>query len=249
MHFIRRILILCVVLVTSIVAGCASQGSEQATVLYFTEVEQGTDSFQTRMIVTPQHLRIDSGIDGEDFILFDRKSPAIYSVNRSDRTVLIIEPMKISLSPPKAFEHTVKKDSDSYPDVGGKAVVHYQLSTNQALCYDVFAADGLLPNATQALREYALTLAGEQADAMKLVPKEMQSGCDLANNIFLPARHLEYGFPVRQEDMTGRIRQLTNYEQNYRADPQLFVLPEDYRRYRTRDMRDGDRPATTGVAA
>lgn len=226
-----------------VVGGCAAEGKQEATALYFTEVEQGTDSFQTRMLVTERYLRIDSGIDSEDFILFDRESPAIYSVNRADRTVLVIEPLKITLVPPKVFEHTVKKDPDGYPEVGGKPVLRYRLATNDSLCYDVFAADGLLPDATRALREYALTLAGEQADAMRLMPKELQSDCDLANNVFLPARHLEFGFPVRQQDMNGRMRQLTNYERGHQADPQLFVLPEEYRRYRPRDMRGGDQPS------
>jgi hypothetical protein len=70
-------------------------------------------------------------------------------------------------------------------------------------CYDLYAADGLLPGAVVALREYRLILAGQQALTAAVTPPEMQSSCDLANNVFLPVRHLEHGFPVRLTDMTA----------------------------------------------
>jgi hypothetical protein len=209
------------------------------TALFFVERERGGEPFQTRMLVTSRYLRIDEGNDTGDYILFDRAHPAIYSVNYLDKTILVISPSKIDLAPPKVFKHEVQVDKDSYPDVGGKKVIHYQLLTNRARCYDVFAAMGLLPEAAQALREYHQALAGEQAATMKNTPREMQSPCDLANHIFLPARHLGQGFPVRQEDMAGNLRQLINYDEHYRSDQTLFQLPEGFTRYRAQEMRGG----------
>src|SRR5216684_2588840 len=142
--------------------------------LFFSEKEQGGEPFQTRMLITPRYLRIDEGNDTGDYILFDRTHSAIYSVNYLDKTILIISPSKIDLAPPKVFKHEVRVDKDSYPDVGGKKVIHYQLLTNRTRCYDVFAAQGLLPEASQALREYHQALAGEQAAIMKNMPIEMQ---------------------------------------------------------------------------
>ncbi len=206
--------------------------------LFFSEKEQGGEPFQTRMLITPRYLRIDEGNDAGDYILFDRAQAAIYSVNRADKTILVITPLKIDLAPPKLFKHEMRVDKDSYPDVGGKKVKHYRLMTNQARCYDVFAVQGLLAEALQALREYHQTLAGEQAAAMKHTPKEMQSACDLANHIFLPTRHLEQGFPIRQEDMAGNVRQLINYDEHYRSDQTLFRLPENFSHYRAQERRD-----------
>jgi hypothetical protein len=208
------------------------------TALFFAERELGGEPFQTRMLITSRYLRIDEGSDAGDYILFDRVQSAIYSVNYADKTILVITPSKVDLAPPKVFKHEVQVDKDSYPDVGGKKVKHYRLLTNQARCYDVFAAQGLLPEALRVLREYHETLAGEQAADMKHTPKEVQSACDLANHIFLPTRHLEQGFPVRQKDMAGNTRQLINYDKHYRNDQTLFQLPENFRRYRAQERRD-----------
>ena len=209
------------------------------TALFFVEREQGGEPFQTRILVTAKYLRIDEGNDTGDYILFDRSRPTIYDVNYADKTVLVITPLKVDLVPPKVFKHEVHVDKDSYPSISGKKVIRYQLLTNQTRCYDVFAAEGLLPQALQALREYHQALAGEQAATMKNTPREMQSACDLANHIFLPARHLGQGFPVRQEDMAGNLRQLINYDEHYRSDQTLFQLPENFTRYRAQEMRGG----------
>ncbi len=218
-----------------LLAACAPAPSSVA--LFFSEQERGGAPFQTRMLVTPHYLRIDEGADDGDYILFDRGQSTIYSVNRADKTILVITPLKIDLKPPKVFKHETHRDAAAYPDIGGKKVIHYRLSTNNTRCYDVFAAAGLLPEALPALREYQETLAGEQAAAMRRTPKEMQSACDLADHIFLPLRHLEYGFPVRQEDTQGNLRQLIDYDEHYRGDRRLFQLPENFIRYRTQDLR------------
>lgn len=212
---------------------------QEGTALYFEEQERGSESAPTRMLVTPDFLRIDYGKDDDDFILYDRKRPTIYSVTHADKSTLVISPAKITAKPPKPFTHRVTKDRQSFPAVDGKAVAHYQLFTNDRRCYDLFAADGLLPETLPALREYAQTMAGEQGVSLAFTPKEMQDTCDIANHVFLPTRHLEHGFPVRLEDFAGKTRQLINYEQGKSFSPSLFSLPEQYKRYRLQDMRGG----------
>lgn len=207
------------------------------TALYFSEQEPGSEPATTRMLVTDAYLRIDYGADDNDFILFDRKATTIYSVNRADRTVLVIKPLPITLAPPKPFVHQVKTDPENYPAVGDRKVTHYRLLTNEKECYDLFAADGLLPQAVQALREYQTVIAGEHAAAMRNAPEEARIACDLANFIFLPARHLEHGFPIRQKDMNGNVRQLGDYKQGVAIDAALFAIPEGYKRYSTQEMR------------
>lgn len=229
---LRRLAIL---LVFVSLAACRSGSG--ATALYFSEQEAGSEPVPTRMLVTEQHLRIDYGQDDEDFILFDRKAPAIYSVNRTDKTILVITPLPVALAEPARFRHEVAKDAETYPPVAGKTVSHYRLLTNAKQCYDVFAADGLLPQAVAALREYHSTIAGEHAAAMQHTPKEERNDCDLANFIFAPARHLEFGFPIRQEDMTGNVRQLVDFRLDQQFDPKLFHLPEGFRHYRASEMR------------
>lgn len=215
----------------------AACGNGDGIALYFTEQEAGAEPATTRMLITERHLRIDYGKDTGDFILFDRKVPAIYSVNYRDQTVLEIIPQTTTLAPPKTFVHEVRKDPEAYPAIAGKAVKHYRLLTNGAECYDLFAADGLLPEAVTALREYHTTIAGEHASAMRRAPQEGRDACDLANFIFLPTRHLEFGFPVRQKDISGKVRQLVDYKLDQQFDSKLFTLPEGFRHFRASEMR------------
>jgi hypothetical protein len=221
------------------VSASASSSVQVGTALYFEEQERGGEPAPTRMLVTPDFLRIDYGQDNDDFILYDRKRPTIYSINHADKTTLVISPKRVTAKPPKSLRHEVKQDRAPLPAVGGKVVVHYELFTNDRRCYDLFAADGLLPEALPALREYAQTMAGEQGATLAFTPKEMQDTCDIANHVFVPTRHLAHGFPVRSEDFAGKTRQLVNYEQGKTFSPSLFVVPEGYRRYRMQDMRGG----------
>ncbi len=210
----------------------------------FSEKDSVSESSPTRMIVTKEFMRIDDGINNNDFLLYDRAQKTIYSVAAETQAILVIKPQAIGIKPPKEFKHEVKtfvlKDS---PDIDGKKVTRYTLSTNGKRCYVVFAAKGLMEEVRQALIEYREVLAGEQAAMSAFVPREFQTGCDLANNVFLPIRHLEYGLPVRMEDMTGKTRNLNNYEKNYKADPSLFTLPADYSRYTPAEMRNRESTA------
>ncbi len=220
---------------TGVLAAC-SRNSQTATVLGFTEQEPEGVSFTTRMVVTAGYLRIDDDAGAEGFILLDRARRTIYSVNHGDRRVLVIEPLKVGLAPPKAFEHRVEQDPEASPSVAGREVRHYRLYTNGKLCFDVFAADGLLPEVLAALREYHEVLAGEQAAALARTPEQFRTACDLADDVFLPVRHLAHGFPVGQRSAAGRLRELTDIRTDVAVESGLFELPPDYRRFGTADL-------------
>lgn len=233
---IQSVLVLLVLFVIGITASCSRSDGDY--LVMFSEKEAASDFFPTRVIVTKEFLRIDDGKNMNDYLLYDRAKKTIYSVVAENKAIMVIKPQPINAKSPKKFKHEVKtfelKDS---PDIDGKKVTRYTLHTNGERCYVVFSAKGLMEEVRLALIEYRGVLAGEQAAMSAFVPPEFQSGCDLANNVFLPARHLEYGFPVRMEDMTGKVRNLSNYEKNYKADPSLFTLPTDYARYTPAEMR------------
>lgn len=208
----RRYVFIASFVIAAVGAYSKSSNAETGSLLLFDEQEQGTDVHPTRMIVTREYLRIDDDNNDGDFLLFDRANKTIYATNSLERRILVIKARPVELSAPEVFTHRTEKDETRSPNVDGRTVTHYRLLTNNEKCYDVFATKGLLPEARRALHEYRLTLAGEQALAAKYTPKEMQSACDLANDVFIPARHLEYGFPIRQQDMTGASRQLVDYQ-------------------------------------
>ena len=232
---IRRLILYGCFFLTVLVS--CTEPSTPAAVLYFVEHEPGGEPYRTRMIVTAGFLRMDDGRDSRDFLLFDRADGSIYNVSSADKQVLVIRPRPVELKPPAKFTHRVMTDTAAFPAIEGRKVTHYELLTNEMRCYDLYAADGLLPGALVALREYRLILAGQQALTAAATPPEMQSACDLANNVFLPVRHLEYGFPVRLVDMTGRSMELVDYKTDFRVTADMLRLPAEYRRLTLEELR------------
>jgi hypothetical protein len=217
-----------------LVSGCATMPRGETT-LYFTEQDKDGAPYDTRMRINSDFLRIDSG--GEDgFLLLDRKQRVVYSVSRGDRSVLVIRPLPVTLARPTALENRVRPDAAPFPPVAGHRVVHYQLLTNGAVCREVYAADGLLPQAVAALREYHEILAGEQAHTESRMPASEHSDCDLVDFVFAPGRYLAQGFPVRQVDRNGHVRQLINFKVGDVASDDWHRLPADYRHYSISDM-------------
>ena len=235
----------CLVALAAIVAmtiGCARPPAPAgASVVYLVEHEPDLEPARTRMIVTPQFLRIDDGGDRGDFLLYHRGERTIYNVSVSDALILVIGPQTVGTAP-RALDHRIERGGADAPDVGGKKVRHYRLITNGETCYDLYAAEGLLPEVVAALREYRESLAGEHAAALLFTPSEMQTSCDLANNVYAPARHLAHGFPIRADETNGRDRnrvrttELLDYQQGFAADDALFRLP-DYRRLTIQELR------------
>lgn len=207
--------------------------------LKFEEQEPGNVPAVTRLLVTPSYLRVDDGKDSQDFLLFDRKEQTIYSVSSIDRSVLVIKPTKRPESSAVKLEEKIIEGSDRPPAIGARPVHHYLLFTNGTLCYDVYAAEGLLPEAVSAWREYRETLAREQARTLAWTPSEIQTPCMLANNIYSPARHLAHGLPVRFRDADGKLSQLVDYQGDADVKPMLFRLPPEYPRVSIDTLRKG----------
>ena len=209
-----------------------------ATFLSFSEAGSEGDAYAVRMLVNERFLRIEDGDVRNGFIVFDRAAKIVYSVSHADKTTLVLRAQAVKLDAPKAFTHNVERDGEKLPDVGGKTVTHHRLLTNGERCFDVYAAQGLLPEALAALREYHRTLAGEQAALQTLVPSGFQSACDLAEFVFLPARHLEFGFPVRQINRAGLVRQLVDFKIGVPVEKGLFDIPAEYKQITPSEVRD-----------
>lgn len=215
---------------------------ERAIALYLTENDGDSGNTPVRMLITPKFLRIDAGADSNDFLLYDRTARTTYNVSPTDRLVLVIPPR--SLPPmPANFKHRVKRETAALPEVAGQSVIRYQMLTNGRLCYDLYAAEGLLPEAVAALREYREALAGEQGAAIGFMPPKARAPCDLANHVYAPARHLMYGFPVRlvevdpRDPKRKRVTELTDYRTDVEVAAELFKLPESFRRMTLKELQ------------
>lgn len=215
---------------------------ERAIALYLTENDGEGGATPIRMLVTPKFLRIDGGADNNDFLLYDRAARTTYNVSPTDRLVLVIPPRALP-SMPANYKHRVKRETAALPEIAGRSVIRYQILTNGRLCYDLYAADGLLPEAVAALREYREALAGEQGAAIGFMPPKARAPCDLANHVYAPARHLLYGFPVRlvevdpRDPKRKRITELTDFRTDFDVATELFKLPESFRRMTLKELQ------------
>ncbi len=217
-----------------------SQLISAATVVWFDEQEPGTDLYAVRLVVTDRYLRIDDGTEASDYILFDRKDATIYSVNHEDQTIIDIKRSPISQEKPQSLEFAAQPlEMKKGPPINGKQVKLYQLNVNGKKCGEVAAADGLLPDVVNALKQYRLTLAGEQSHLVGAMPEHLRNDCDLVENVYAPGAHLEYGFPVFHRNFVGRVRSLKSLDESFVAGKTLFELPANYRRLSPAQLRSG----------
>ncbi len=240
----RSLFVLSILFAIMLFSGCSRSNDEpavdskaqtmpaeiRATVLQFEEQEQGVEPYPLRMIITQTHLRMDDGEGAKSYLLFDRQKQTIYNVNADDKTVLLIERQK--LSPPTegktALEITAGDTSDM-PALGAKKPVHKTLSTAGKRCYDVVAIPGLMPDVVEAMREYLLTLSSQQIENLDKTPVAMRDPCMLTNLIYHPISHLDFGFPLREWDYRGFVRELVDFGEEM-VSSKLFKVTDGYRK-------------------
>ena len=221
-----------------LLAGC--QQAAQTHYILYLEKEDGVDPFQTRVIVSKDFIRYDDGEGSDSFVLLDRKSKKIYSVNHGNQTVMILEEKHSPATPPFELKYSVKTVDDmaKAPMINDKKPVHYQLLTNDQVCVDVVSVEGLMPDAVQAFKEFQMVLASDSATTVNNLPADLQDPCVLSMSTFAPTRHLEYGLPI-QEWKPGYSRSLMDYKVSYEAAADTFVVPKDYFTYTVQDFREG----------
>ncbi len=201
-----------------------------AAVLTFEEQEEGVEPYPLRMIVTKGFLRMDDGPGSKSYLLYDRATKVIYNVNADDRTVLVIEDRnKASVVGDRPALEITDRDTSDMPTMKSQKPVHKTLGTAGKRCYDVVAIPGLMPDVVEAMRGYLLTLSSQQAENIDKTPEEMRDPCMMVNLIHYPARHLDFGFPLREWDYRGFVRELVDFG-NEKVDSGLFTVTSGYRR-------------------
>lgn len=237
----KNILIL---LMMGVLSACA-QKKHGDTLVLFVEQEDGVEPYQTRMIITNDFVRIDDGEGDQDFVLFNRKSKVVHSVTSSEKTIMAIHEKKLKqgqkFEPPFKLTHASKempamKDA---PTIEGEKAKHYQLITNDRVCYDVIAVKGLMPHVVKALVEFHKHMATDSYVTFNNLPADMHDACDMTATTFRPGRQFEFGFPIQEWGKRNYSRSLIDYNVNYKVEPNLFKLPEGYKRYTVTELREG----------
>jgi hypothetical protein len=199
--------------------------------LNFQDQDAGAPAYPTRVLVTEGFLRIDSGTDGADFVLLDRKKNRVYEVTQERREILRIDAEQPALAKPARWQ--VREDLVSSPD---SRTQHVNVYVNEMLCTQVTVVPKLLPDAAMALGAYRQALAGMQALTYLASPPDLRSDCDLVQHVWEIAREFKHGFPIEQKYHDGRSRRLVDYrEKPYQ--PRLFVLPSGYRTINIKELR------------
>ncbi len=206
-----------------------------AKVFIFREWEQGIEPYKSRVIVTRDYLRMDDGGPDGDYLLFDRKTKVISSSSVGDQTILRMKRKEVGLKPenPEAFSER-ENDTAGMPKMAGKQPVHVSQMVGEKECYNVVAIPGMAPDAVDAMREYLLTLAGEQAANLYKTPEEFRDPCMMSNLIYQPVAHLSHGFPLREWDYKGYGRELVDMSEE-KLPASLFELNDSYHVYQLSD--------------
>ncbi|MCU7801253.1 MAG: hypothetical protein KZQ70_14250 [gamma proteobacterium symbiont of Lucinoma myriamae] len=215
-----------------------------ATILYFSEHEQGSDEVLITMTITEQYLRIDDRLiktsnqeteENKGFVLFDRKNKEIYSVSYEEQQIIKIKYAAVTIPSPIKLKLNILslKSDKNAPLIKGKKTQQKQIYVNDKLCSNMITIPGLMPDAVTALKNFNQVLAGQQAETLRYIPGDPHEACDLARHSFYPQSHLENGFPMVMQTIgeSGKIedvkstRVLLDFKQQVIADD-FFSLPE-----------------------
>jgi len=238
------LLLMSSVVVLSSLSSCVTK-EEKDTLVIFMEQESGVEPYQTRMIVTKKFIRVDDGERAKSFILYNRNKKIVYSIDPDEKTVMAVHEKKLKkgevLEPPFKLTHSVKEmpEMKDAPTIKGESAKHYQLITNDKICYDVVAIKNLMPNVVKALKEFHNHMAADSMVTFNNIPKELHEACDISSTTFKPARQFDFGFPIQEWGNNDYSRSLVDFNDAYKADPKLFVFPEGYQHYTVQELREG----------
>ena len=228
----------------NVLTSCANKEYGDTMVL-FVEQEDGVEPFQTRMIITKKFLRIDDGKDSASFVLYDREKGVVYSTNPSEERVMAIHEKKLKkgevFNPPFKLVHSSKEmpEMKDAPKINETPAKHYQLITNDKICYDVVAVKGFMPHVVKALTQFHNHMATDSIVTFNNMPADLHDACDMTATTFKPTRQFEFGFPIQEWGKRGYSRSLVDFDMEFKADPKLFVLPKDYHHYTVQELREG----------
>ena len=231
-------------LMISFLFSCAKK-EQVDTLVLFMEQEEGVEPYQTRMIVTKNFIRIDDGKGTNSFVLYDRNKNIVYSTNPDEQTIMAVHEKKLKtdqvFEPPFKLNYSVNEmpEMKDAPTIDGETAKHYQLITNDKVCYDVIAIKGLMPNVVLALTEFHKHMATDSYVTFNNLPADMHDACEMTATTFKPARQFEFGFPIQEWGKRNYSRSLVDYNTRYNAEPKLFVLPEGYKYYTVTELREG----------
>lgn len=195
----------------------AAHAADMAVVRYVDQ-DPGDPPYLTRILVTPDFLRMDSGEDGGDFVLLDRRQRKVINVLRDNQLAMVFTSGTV---PPKPASWKPRLDTRK----AAHGTQRFSLAVNGVVCSEGIAARRAAPDAARAMAELKAILAATQHRVWQASPREMQHDCDLANLVWASGATLELGLPLEEREFSGRTRQLES-ESSQPLQPELFRVPD-----------------------
>jgi len=228
-------------------AGLVLADNNLATIVQFSEREEGIGAYPVRYIITKDKIRIDDDNDAGDYVLYDDKKRMIYSVNHDDQTILVIKHNEWEI-PSFKFQRNVSWNQlEDAPEINGKKVITYWLSAGKTICSEAQVVEGFLSNESALLKRYKQTLSGEQVTSLVATPEDMRTPCLLVDKVYNLGSVYDKGFPIQQWHLNGLKRIMLSYKTDEKISSKLFDLPVDYKRYSLGDnLRFGNGANTNG---
>lgn len=196
-------------------------GPQHMIELRYLDQDAGDPPYLTRILVTPDFMRMDDGEDAADFILLDRQRHRLFNVMRGNNLAMVFTPGMLPPRPagwkPRLVAHQAARGTQ-----------RFSLTVNGLTCIEGVAAKGAAPDAARAMAELKSILAATQYRVWRDSPREMQHDCDLANQVWDFDATLRLGLPLEERDFRGRVRQFES-ESNPLLKPELFRVPIDMR--------------------
>ena len=188
------------------------------TVVRYIDQDPGEAAYATRILVTPDFMRMDSGEDGGDFVLLDRRQRRVINVMRDSRLAMVFVPGALPARPANWRARLVTQP-------GAAGTQRYTLTARGAVCSEGVAARRAAQDAARAMAELKAVLAATQYRVWKDSPREMQHDCDLANQVWESGTTLKLGLPLEEREFSGRSRQFES-ESKEPLRPELFRVPD-----------------------
>jgi hypothetical protein len=186
--------------------------------LRYIDQDPGDPPYLTRILITPDFMRMDSGEDGGDFVLLDRRQRKVINVMRDNKLAMVFSAGTL---PPKPADWKVQL-------ITGKAergTQRFSLAVKGVVCSEGIAARRAAPDAARALAELKSILAATQYRVWQDSPRDLQHDCDLANQVWESGTVLKLGLPLEEREFTGRTRQFES-ESKLPLQPKLFRVPD-----------------------
>ena len=207
-----------------------SMANTKTTVFWFDELESGVEPVQVRYLVTSKYLRIDNGNLQDDFILFDMTEKTIFSVNHTDKTILVIKNNNW-MKPEYDFSpEVIQAPLEGSPVISGKQVQGYKVMVDGEVCTNIQFIPGLYKSEMQVLKKYQQTLSSQQISNLSNTPEHMKTPCFMLDVAYNEGNYYDLGMPVQEWHNRGYAKYLKEYK-TQNVPENFFVLPKDYKQY------------------